>query len=271
MARRRRSVHGGTPPADLCGAAADPAAARPVRGPATRPGARDARPGAPGQRPPERQDASPALVVAGLPTACRVRYHRKPTRPVTAADAQRAGMACRLREGVRGRCPLPSSVNGASSFSQRPRSSSPSRCSPGPSSSPSSRRSRAAMPRSRTTAYRPSSTSLLAPVGLAALLIVRRQKAAWMAVPALWPSLQPYYTTLGVADEERGGGRDHRVADQPVRVVRVVRPGCAARRTVASVARARSGAARDADLTQDLVRSFTRSKCLCVRFPCTRP
>lgn len=39
---------------------------------------------------------------------------------------------------------------------------------------------------------------LLAPVGLAALLIVRRHTAAWMAVPALWPSLQPYYTTLAL-------------------------------------------------------------------------
>jgi hypothetical protein len=39
---------------------------------------------------------------------------------------------------------------------------------------------------------------LLAPIGLVGLLIVGRQKAAWMAVPALWPSLQPYYATLAM-------------------------------------------------------------------------
>lgn len=38
----------------------------------------------------------------------------------------------------------------------------------------------------------------LAPFGLLALLVVGREKAAWMAVPALWPSLQPYYTTLAM-------------------------------------------------------------------------
>jgi hypothetical protein len=39
---------------------------------------------------------------------------------------------------------------------------------------------------------------LLAPFGVVSLLIIGRQKAAWMAVPALWPNLQPYYTTLAM-------------------------------------------------------------------------
>ena len=39
---------------------------------------------------------------------------------------------------------------------------------------------------------------LLAPFGVLSLLIVGREKAAWMSVPALWPSLQPYYTTLAM-------------------------------------------------------------------------
>jgi hypothetical protein len=37
-----------------------------------------------------------------------------------------------------------------------------------------------------------------APLALLAFLIVGREKAAWMAVPALWPSPQPYYSTLGM-------------------------------------------------------------------------
>ncbi len=36
----------------------------------------------------------------------------------------------------------------------------------------------------------------LAPVGLLALLAVGRANAAWLAVPALWPSAQQYYATL---------------------------------------------------------------------------
>lgn len=39
---------------------------------------------------------------------------------------------------------------------------------------------------------------VFAPIGVVALLVVGRQTAAWMAVPALWPSLQPYYTTLAM-------------------------------------------------------------------------
>ena len=37
-----------------------------------------------------------------------------------------------------------------------------------------------------------------APLALLAFLIVGREKAAWLAVPALWPSPQPYYSTLGM-------------------------------------------------------------------------
>ena len=44
----------------------------------------------------------------------------------------------------------------------------------------------------------PAQYAVLAPIGLVALLIVGRQKAAWMAVPALWPSLQPYYASLAM-------------------------------------------------------------------------
>ena len=37
---------------------------------------------------------------------------------------------------------------------------------------------------------------ILVPVGLACLVIVGRQAAAWLVVPALWPSQQWYYATL---------------------------------------------------------------------------
>lgn len=37
-----------------------------------------------------------------------------------------------------------------------------------------------------------------APLALLALLMIGRERAAWMAVPALWPSPQPYYSTLGM-------------------------------------------------------------------------
>lgn len=36
----------------------------------------------------------------------------------------------------------------------------------------------------------------LAPIGLVALVLVGRERAAWLAVPALWPSPQPYYASL---------------------------------------------------------------------------
>jgi hypothetical protein len=39
---------------------------------------------------------------------------------------------------------------------------------------------------------------VLAPVGVLALLAVGRERAAWLAVPALWPSAQPYYATLAI-------------------------------------------------------------------------
>jgi hypothetical protein len=39
---------------------------------------------------------------------------------------------------------------------------------------------------------------LFVPLALVAFLIVGREKSAWMAVPALWPSPQPYYSTLAM-------------------------------------------------------------------------
>jgi hypothetical protein len=44
----------------------------------------------------------------------------------------------------------------------------------------------------------PEALVAFAPLALLAFLIVGREKAAWMAVPALWPSPQPYYSTLGM-------------------------------------------------------------------------
>jgi hypothetical protein len=38
----------------------------------------------------------------------------------------------------------------------------------------------------------------LAPIALVAFLVLGRQRAAWMAVPALWASPQPYYSTLAM-------------------------------------------------------------------------
>jgi hypothetical protein len=39
---------------------------------------------------------------------------------------------------------------------------------------------------------------LLAPLALAAMWVVGRERAAWLAVPALWPSQQWYYATLAM-------------------------------------------------------------------------
>lgn len=39
---------------------------------------------------------------------------------------------------------------------------------------------------------------VMVPFALLAFLIVGREKAAWLSVPALWPSPQPYYSTLGM-------------------------------------------------------------------------
>ena len=44
-----------------------------------------------------------------------------------------------------------------------------------------------------------ASTSLLATiVAIGALFIVGRQRAAWLAVPGLWPSTQWYYASIAV-------------------------------------------------------------------------
>ena len=37
-----------------------------------------------------------------------------------------------------------------------------------------------------------------APVAFVAFLVIGRERTAWMAVPALWPSPQPYYSTLAM-------------------------------------------------------------------------
>jgi hypothetical protein len=37
-----------------------------------------------------------------------------------------------------------------------------------------------------------------APIALVSFLVIGRERAAWMAVPALWPSPQPYYLTLAM-------------------------------------------------------------------------
>jgi hypothetical protein len=44
----------------------------------------------------------------------------------------------------------------------------------------------------------PEALLAFVPLALIAFLIVGRQQGAWMAVPALWPSPQGYYSTLGM-------------------------------------------------------------------------
>ena len=62
--------------------------------------------------------------------------------------------------------------------------------------------------RARTAARRCSCSSC--PLALVAFLIVGREKAAWMAVPALWPSPQPYYSTLAMPTRSAAAAGGHR-------------------------------------------------------------
>ena len=43
-----------------------------------------------------------------------------------------------------------------------------------------------------------TATPWLIPVALAALVLCGRERTAWLAVPALWPYTQWYYSTLAV-------------------------------------------------------------------------
>ena len=66
---------------------------------------------------------------------------------------------------------------------------------------------------------------LLLPVVLPALVIVGRRRAAWLAVPALWPSQQWYYASLALPVRSALRRRHHRVAPGGLRCARDDRAG----------------------------------------------